>query len=202
MERGQTQTNVAFDFSTFPVLTTERLVLRQVQHADAPAVLLSFGDPVVQLYNGPVLDLNGVHDLIANEVRAGYEKKESVVWGVTAREKDVVMGMIGLWNWDKYHRRVMLGYDLARVYWGNGFATEGLTAVLTFAFGSAQMNLNRVDAYTIADNHRSVRLLERLGFTREGTRHGFSWEDDGTFHDSAIYGLLRHEWPQATAKGV
>lgn len=69
------------DFSDFPTLTTERLVLRQVQHADAPAVLLSFGDPVVQLYNGPVLDLNGVHDLIANEVRAGYEKKESVVWG-------------------------------------------------------------------------------------------------------------------------
>lgn len=188
------------DFSDFPTLTTERLVLRQVQHADAPAVLLSFGDPVVQLYNGPVLDLNGVHDLIANEVRAGYEKKESVVWGVTEREKDVVIGMIGLWNWDKYHRRVMLGYDLARVYWGHGFMTEGLTAVLTFAF--TQMNLNRVDAYTIADNHRSVRLLERLGFTREGTRRGFSWEDDGTFHDSAIYGLLRHEWPQPTAKGV
>jgi ribosomal-protein-alanine N-acetyltransferase len=87
---------------------------------------------------------------------------------------------------------VILGYDLARVYWGNGFATEGVTAVLNFAF--SQMNLNRVDVCTIADNHGSVRMLERLGFVREGTRRGYSWEDDGTFHDSAIYGLLKAEW--------
>ena len=61
-------------------------------------------------------------------------------------------------------------------------------------FGFTLMNLNRVDVYTIADNHRSVRMLERLGFVREGTRRGYSWEEDGTFHDGAIYGLLHHEW--------
>ena len=181
MGRGQTRTNADFDFSTFPVLTTERLVLRQVQHTDALAVLVSFGDPVVQMYNGPVLDLNGVHDMITNEMRAGFAKKESLSWGITRHDDDTVMGMVGLWNLNRHHRRAMLGYDLARVYWGNGYATEGITAVLTFAF--TQMNLNRVEAYTIADNHRSVRLLERLGFIREGTRRSASWEDDGTFHD-------------------
>jgi ribosomal-protein-alanine N-acetyltransferase len=56
------------------------------------------------------------------------------------------------------------------------------------------MDLHRVYAGTIADNHESVRLLERIGFTREGTRREHSWEDDGTFHDSAMYGLLRHEF--------
>jgi ribosomal-protein-alanine N-acetyltransferase len=185
-------TQALFDFLAFPTLTTERLVLRQVQHTDAADVLVSFGDYEVQKYNGPVLDLDGVHDLIANEVRAGYEKKESLVWGITQRGDDTVMGMIGLWRWSRRNRRVMLGYDLARVYWGNGFATEGVTAVLNFAF--TQMNLNRVEAYTIADNHGSVRMLERLGFVREGTRRGHSLEDDGTFHDSAIYALLCHEW--------
>jgi [ribosomal protein S5]-alanine N-acetyltransferase len=53
------------------------------------------------------------------------------------------------------------------------------------------MNLHRIQAHTIADNHRSVRLLERLGFRREGTLREFSMEDDLSFHDSAIYGLLR-----------
>ena len=56
------------------------------------------------------------------------------------------------------------------------------------------MDLNRIYAGTIADNHASVRLLERLGFQREGTRRQHSWEEDGTFHDSAIYGLLRSEY--------
>ncbi|MCB8944862.1 MAG: GNAT family N-acetyltransferase [Ardenticatenaceae bacterium] len=181
-----------FDFTLFPTLTTERLVLRQVGHSDAADVLVSFGDFEVQKYNGPVLDLDGVHDLIANEIRAGYENKESLVWGITRGGEDRVMGMIGLWRWSRRNRRVILGYDLARVYWGKGYATEGITAVLNFAF--TQMNLNRVEAYTIADNHRSVRLLERLGFMREGTRRNHSWEDDGTFHDSAIYGLLSGDW--------
>ena len=52
------------------------------------------------------------------------------------------------------------------------------------------MQLHRIQAHTIADNHRSVRLLERLGFRREGTLREYSLEDDLTFHDSAVYGLL------------
>jgi ribosomal-protein-alanine N-acetyltransferase len=56
------------------------------------------------------------------------------------------------------------------------------------------MNLHRIYAATIADNHESVRLLERVGFMREGTSRESSWEDDGTFHDSAMYGLLRREF--------
>ena len=52
------------------------------------------------------------------------------------------------------------------------------------------MNLHRIEAHTIADNRRSVRLLERLGFQREGTRREYALEDDLAFHDSAVYGLL------------
>lgn len=54
------------------------------------------------------------------------------------------------------------------------------------------------EAETIADNHESVRMLERLGFQREGTRRSYSWEDDGTFHAGAIYGLLRDEFNDTT----
>ncbi len=55
-------------------------------------------------------------------------------------------------------------------------------------FGFEQMNLHRIYAATIADNHESVRMLEKIGFIREGTERESSWEDDGTFHDSAMYG--------------
>ena len=68
-------------------------------------------------------------------------------------------------------------------------ATEALTAVIRFGF--SEMQLNRIEAQTIADNRSSTRLLGRLGFAREGTRRRYSWEEDGTFHDGAIYGLLR-----------
>ena len=67
-------------------------------------------------------------------------------------------------------------------------ATEALTAAIGFGF--SEMQLNRIEAQTIADNTSSTRLLGRLGFAREGTRRSYSWEEDGTFHDGAIYGLL------------
>lgn len=85
-----------------------------------------------------------------------------------------------------------MGYDLTRAYWGRGLASEALRRVLQFAF--SEMNVNRIYAGTIADNQESVRMLQRNGFTREGTRRQSSWEDDGTFHDSALYGLLREEF--------
>ena len=90
---------IDFDFLTFPVLETERLVLRQVGHGDATAVLASFGDYEVQKFNGPVLDLDGVHDLLT-DIRTSFRDKRGVAWGVTRRGKDSVMGMIGLWHTD------------------------------------------------------------------------------------------------------
>ena len=99
------------------------------------------------------------------------------------------LGLFGYHRWYHYHRRADIGYDLARELWGQGLATEALTAAIRFGF--SDMQLNRIEAQTIADNEPSTRLLGRLGFAREGTRRRYSWEEDGTFHDGAIYGLLR-----------
>jgi ribosomal-protein-alanine N-acetyltransferase len=181
-----------FDFSTFPTLTTERLILREPLLSDAPDVLVFRSDPVVQRYNDPVMaTLEEVQALI-EELRAEYAAQEGLSWAVTLKESGRVVGLFGFHFWDKYHRRAEIGYDLARAYWGQGFASEAVRAILRFGF--ERMNLHRVYAGTIADNHESVRLLERIGFQREGTSRQHSWEDDGTFHDSAMYGLLRHEY--------
>jgi ribosomal-protein-alanine N-acetyltransferase len=184
-------TNV-FDFSSFPILTTERLVLRELVLSDAPDVLVFRGDPEVQKYNDPVLqNVEEVQTLI-EELWAEYTAQEGIAWAVTLNSSDTVLGLFGFHDWNKYHRRAEIGYDLAHAYWGQGIGAEAVRAIVRFGF--EQMNLNRIYAGTIADNYESVRLLEKIGFTREGTRRKHSWEEDGTFHDSAMYGLLRHEY--------
>jgi len=181
-----------FDFSSFPTLTTARLALRELLPSDAPDVLVFRGDHEVQKYNGPVLrNLEEVQALI-EEVRAEYTARKGIAWAVTFRNSDTVLGLFGIHDWDEYHRRAEIGYDLARAYWGQGIGSEAVRAILRFGF--EQMNLHRIYAGTIADNHESVRLLEKIGFQREGTRREHSWEEDGTFHDSAMYGLLRREY--------
>jgi ribosomal-protein-alanine N-acetyltransferase len=181
-----------FDFSSFPTLTTERLTLRELLLSDAPDVLVFRGDPEVQKYNDPVLhSIEEVQTLI-EEIRAEYAAQKGIAWAVTLSGSDAVLGLFGFHDWDEYHRRAEIGYDLARAYWGQGIGSEAVRAIVRFGF--EQMNLHRIYAGTIADNHESVRLLEKVGFQREGTRREHSWEEDGTFHDSAMYGLLRHEY--------
>ena len=179
-------------FTAFPVLTTARLTLREVLLSDAPDVLVFRGDAQVQKYNGPIMQNVGeVQDLI-REVRAETTAQQGITWAVTLTGSDTVLGLFGFHDWDKCHRRAELGYDLARAYWGQGIGSEAVRAIVRFGF--ERMDLNRIYAGTIADNHESVRLLEKVGFQREGTRRKHSWEEDGTFHDSAMYGLLRHEY--------
>jgi ribosomal-protein-alanine N-acetyltransferase len=168
------------------VLTTERLVLREPVATDAEAILVFRGDPEVQRYNAePLRDLAETVqfiELLQAETAANLRRH----WAITL--DGAVVGLIGLHTWEQDHRRAELGYDMAREYWGRGLATEAGRAVIQFGFTT--MALHRIEAGTIADNVRSVRLLERLGFQREGTLRERSLEQDGTFHDSAVFGLL------------
>lgn len=181
-----------FNFKIFPELTTERLQLRRTLLTDAPDVLLFRGDAYVQRFNGPVYEEAAEAEALIHELHDEYFKRSGICWGITLKDEGKVIGLFGFHHWSKHHRRAEVGYDMNRAYWGQGIATEALRAMLRFGF--SQMNLNRIYAGTIADNHESVRLLERLGFVREGTKRGLSWEDDGTFHDGAIYSMLQHEW--------
>lgn len=188
------ENNNIFDFTTFPELITERLVLRNLRLADAADLLVFRGDWEVQKYNGPVLQTVEEAQRDIKAAHAEYDNQEGINWAVTFKDADKVLGSFAFHYWSQRHRRAEVGYDLARAYWGQGIASETLRAIISFGF--KQMNLNRIYASTIADNHESVRLLEQVGFQREGTKRKSSWEDDGTFHDSAMYGLLRDEYTQ------
>jgi ribosomal-protein-alanine N-acetyltransferase len=87
--------------------------------------------------------------------------------------------------------RVSLGYCYDDAAWGHGYATEAARALLRWAFDT--LDLNRVQAETDTRNMASARVLEKLGFVREGTLR----EDcivNGEVSDSWVYGLIRREW--------
>jgi len=181
-----------FDYSEFPILETERLKLRKPEISDARDVLVFRGDPIVQKYDDPIIHTIQEAETFINELLDEYRAQEGISWLLELKDQKTVIGGFGFHHWDQYHRRAEAGYGIAHAYWGQGFGSEALKAMLRYGFET--MNLNRIYARTIADNHESVRLLERNGFQREGTQRKHSWEDDGTFHDSAIYGLLVNEF--------
>ena len=187
-----------FDFSAFPTLTTKRLVLRDLARSDAADVFVFRGDYEVQKYNDDTLTSVDEVSAFIEAMRAGYAAQQRIMWAITLRGANKVLGVCGMNYWDRKHQRAAIGYDMARAYWGQGLATEAVGAMLRFGF--ERMQLNRVEAEAVVDNTRSVRLLERLGFQREGIRREFTLEDDGAYHGSAVYGLLRREYFNSTER--
>lgn len=181
----------AFDFTTFPTLTTDHLTLRPLQPDDADDVFVFRSDAEVQKYNGATMTDVSEFDGMLGFSRDQFARQEGLLWAMEDRTTGTVIGLVGL-SYDAYHARASLGYDVARHVWGQGLATEALRAVVRFGF--EEMGLNRIDAETIVDNAPSVRVLEKLGFRREGVRKAYSLEDDGLYHDDAIYARLRTEY--------
>lgn len=176
----------------FPVLQTKRFLLRQITLEDTAAVFAFRSDPLVQRYNGGALtQLEQAADLIG-ELTTGHEANTIREWGVTLKEGDgSVLSLFGYANWALEHRRAEIGYCLHRAYWRQGLALEALTAILAFGFHT--MDLHRIHACPHAENEASVRLMEQLGFVREGVLREELWEE-GAFHDLALYALLQREY--------
>jgi [ribosomal protein S5]-alanine N-acetyltransferase len=76
------------------------------------------------------------------------------------------IGWCSLNRWNPDYRSASLGYCFAEAAWGHGYATEAARVLLQWAFGT--LDLNRVQAQTDTRNVASARVLEKLGFVREG----------------------------------
>ena len=125
---------------SFPTLTTQRLVLRELLPTDAADVLTFRGDPEVQKYDDPPLHtLAEAGDFIA-ELRQACASNELQTWAVTVAGSDTVLGLVTLQFWkhtgNRYHHRAEVGYGIARAAWGRGSAPKRCVPLWSMALSS------------------------------------------------------------------
>lgn len=173
-------------------LETPRLVLRPLRHADAADLFAIYGDPEVfrHIPIGGWKHVDEAHQRIARCVDA-MAAGESIRLAVERREDARVIGELLLFNFVKDSRRAELGYALARRAWGCGYAAEALPPLVAYAF--RELDMNRLEAVVDPRNVASARVLQRLGFTHEGTQRE-RYVVRGETSDGGLYGLLRREW--------
>lgn len=183
-----------FDFSIFPVLVTARLCLRRLTAGDADSILELYGDPEVARFVciEPPCDTRERALQEVDDLRRVFDERQGLVWGMTLRDAEKVIGTCCWYNWSQAHRQVVVGYDLQRAYWGRGLMTEALDAVMAWCF--THLDVHRIQADCTEGNRASERVLEKLGFTLEGVWRENCYEH-GRFVNSKQYGVLRHEYP-------
>jgi RimJ/RimL family protein N-acetyltransferase len=174
------------------VVESKRLIVRPVVEDDLQALLLVNGDDEVTRFL-PYASWRSLDD-----GRAWFERMsilgargESIQYVLTDRASTLAIGTCLLFRYEESSARAELGYVLGRSHWGRGIMREALVAVIDCAFGA--YGLRRLEAEVNPLNQASSRLLESLGFAREG-QFRKRWIDKGVAHDTIIYGLLSDEW--------
>ena len=176
--------------AALPLLQGERVQLRAYCDDDADALYAIYSDPVVMRYwsFSPWSERSQADDYLRRD--RDYVGDGMLAWAIARREDDELVGTVTVLGINRAQGRADIGYALSSAQWGKGIAQEAVRLALAHAFDVLQ--LRRIEADVDPRNTGSCRLLERLGFTREGLLRE-RWKVSGELQDSAIYGLLRGE---------
>ena len=175
-----------------PTLRTARLRLRPFTAADTAAIFALQSNPrVLRYWDAPPWRERTQAERFIVRCQQMAQEGSGTRLAIERTADDSFIGWCTLMNWDPTYRSALLGYCLDEPAWGQGFATEAADALLQWAFNT--LDLNRVQSEADTRNAASGRVLEKLGFLREGTLRE-NCIVDGEVSDSWVYGLLRREW--------
>ena len=171
-----------------PTLTTERLLLSPLRAADIPLIIAYAGNPNIARYTQyipyPYQEADAIYWL--NLANIGYKNGTHHVFAIRNPENEAFMGGMGL-TVNQAHNKASVGYWLAEQFWGEGYCTEALRAVLRY--GLEEVGLNKINASYLAVNGASGRVMEKAGMIKEGVQRKDMLKN-GVYHDHVCYGML------------
>jgi ribosomal-protein-alanine N-acetyltransferase len=150
------------NFTPFPVLETDRLLLRRVLASDAREIFTMRNDPVLTQYTW--VTAYSLDDAIGhiNRIDNSIWNNDVILWGIALKGEKQLAGTICYWNIESEKNKAELGYGLLHAYMKKGIMNEALQRVLQYGFD--EMKLRMIEAYTHMNNQGSVNLLGRNGF--------------------------------------
>jgi ribosomal-protein-alanine N-acetyltransferase len=150
-------------FFPFPVFTTERLNIRQLSDADAPALsVLRCDERVNQYIERPKqFSLDEAHAFV-KRINDGLVENKWLYWTICLKNTPELIGTFCLWNFSIDGKTAEVGYELSPVFQGQGLMSEVITTVIKHSFEN--LGLTRLEAVINKDNGSSIRLVEKYGF--------------------------------------
>ena len=179
---------LTFNFNPFPILETERLLMRRVTFNDKDDFFKIRTNPIVNRYidRAPMQRVDEAVEFI-QKIVDGVNKNEMISWAITLKGNNQMIGTIDFWRIMREHHRAEIGYVLDPEFHRKGVMHEAMATALDYGF--TVMKLHSVEANVNPENNASRRLLEKNGFVQEAYfRENYYY--DGKFLDSVIYSLI------------
>lgn len=171
-----------------PDLLTPRLLLRPFVPSDAETLFACCRNP--KLGDNAGWKPHETPEESEEVLRTVFLGQENV-WALVRKENGRLIGSAGLLPDPKREnpQAYMLGYWLDENYWGKGYMSESVQAILRYGFGN--LGLHLITAHCYSHNPRSQHVLERAGFHYEGTLHQAVRTGNGQVYDLLCYYLPR-----------
>jgi ribosomal-protein-alanine N-acetyltransferase len=174
------------NFTPFPMLTTEHLVLRQITNEDLNEFfILKSDERLLKGYNGRAKTYEEARRFL-QRINDEISSNEWIDWGITLKDENKLIGSICFWNINEEQSKAEIGYELMFDCQGKGIMSEAVKTVIKYGFEN--MKLDLIEALPYYDNTKSIKLLERNGFTRSG-----SFKEDDSAKEMIIY-EYRKKW--------
>lgn len=170
-------------------LYTERLHLRKMKVSDSSSLFKIWSDPDVTRFMDveSFTDENQAIEMIKLLDGLAQDNK-AIRFSIIEIESNEIIGSCGYNSLDFENAKAEIGYDIAKASWGRGYASEAISSLLDYAFSS--LNLNRIEAKVEPENINSIKVLQKLNFTFEGTLRQYE-RINGKFTDLNMYSKLK-----------
>lgn len=147
------------------MIRTDRLHLRRWADADREPFAAMNADPVVMEHMQGTMSRERSDDFM-DRIEAQWDAHGWSLWAVEVPATTAFAGYVGLWPADYLAEgTVEVGWRLAREHWGHGYATEVAAEALRFGF--LEVGLDEIVSFTVPQNERSWRVMERIGLRRD-----------------------------------
>jgi len=174
-------------------IETERLVLRRFEYTDNEAMLKNWvaDEKIQSLYSEPVYSTKAEVKGLLDKYIGSYEREDYYRWAVIEKASGECIGQIAYFLVDSKNHFAEIEYCIGAEFQCKGYATEATRAVI--AFGFKEMNLHKVQICTKTINAPSKRVIEKCGFTYEGTLRDYFFMN-GEYVGRHYFSILRSEY--------
>lgn len=176
--------------AALPRIAGDQVILRPWQNSDAEGLLRMHSNPVAMRYWSTVPwepgSLAKAEEYL-DRIDAGAKAGDLLQWAACTPSSEALIGTVTLYNICSEHRRCEIGYMLDQTCWGRGLGRSMVRLAIAHAIHT--LSMHKIEADADPRNLASCRMLEALGFQREGVLRE-RWRTGGELQDSAIYGLV------------
>lgn len=165
----------------FKELETERLWLKNISKEDKEFIFEQFSNDDINkyLYDAePMKELSEAQELI--DFYTSPEPRGQHRWILVRKSDGAKIGTCGFHCWKLEQHSIETGYDLKKEYWGNGYMTEAMEAIVDFA--EDVMDVRSIDAHIAVQNEKSSSLVKKLGFEFLGKTENYNFHGEDYLH--------------------